>query len=62
MSETKKIRVTMSVEVPKPPNFVTTSAGKIPVSELTDDAITELGKAWTERLRERAAEQRQINE
>ena len=37
----------MSVTLPMLPNFVQTSAGKVGVEMLTDEALKQLGEEWT---------------
>lgn len=44
---TKTLAVTMSVTIPMLPNYVQTSAGKVGVEMLTDDALRQLGAEWT---------------
>jgi hypothetical protein len=57
-STARKLSVKMSVVVPRVPNFLFTSDGKVPLSALTEDGLRELGAAWTEALVARADEQR----
>ena len=48
----------MTVEIPKVPNFVRTSTGRVAVGEMTYAAILSLGKAWTRNLLANADKQR----
>ncbi len=52
------LTVKMDVTVPMLPNFVFTSAGKVGVEMLTDEALKQLGAAWTEALIRHAQERR----
>jgi hypothetical protein len=53
-----KIKVTMTIELPKPPNFLRDSDGRVvPLCAITDDGLRMIGKQWTEALIARAAEQ-----
>jgi hypothetical protein len=49
-----KIEIKLDVEVPKVPNFLITPAGTVPIYAVTEDALRQLGAAWTEALVERA--------
>lgn len=44
----------VKAELPSVPNFVQIAAlgskGKLPISDLTDEQLRELGAAWTEKL------------
>lgn len=55
----RKLSVKLSVIVPRVPNFLMTSDGKVPLSALTEEGLRELGEAWTDALIVRAAEQRE---
>ncbi len=37
-------------EIPIVPNFLKTENGQVPISAVTEEALRELGKAWTEQL------------
>ena len=53
------LRVTADVECPRVPNFLRMTDGQtLPVSAVDEDGLRRIGEAWTERLIERAAEQR----
>lgn len=54
----QKIAVTMTLIVPRVPNFVFTSAGKISVGELSDEDLARVGERWTEALIDNAKRQR----
>ncbi len=47
----KVLTVSMSVEIPRVPNFLRTSDGKtVPLYAVTEDGLRELGKQWIENL------------
>jgi hypothetical protein len=54
----RTLSVKMSVAVPKVPNYIFTTEGRVPLSALTDEGLRELGAVWTEQLIQRANEQR----
>lgn len=60
MGEKLVVSVSCGVLVPTVPNYVRLigSSAAIDVGELTDDALREVGKRWTEALLERAAKRR----
>lgn len=55
----RKIQVEAEVEVPKVPNFLRMSDGKmLPVSAVSEDSLRKIGRLWIEALIERSIEQR----
>ena len=55
----------MQLEVPRVPNFIMRpggpEAGKVALSELSEESLRYIGNAWTDELVARAAEQRGQN-
>lgn len=59
MKRTTTITLAEEINLPRPPNFLTTTDGRtVPVAAFTEEALRQLGAAWTEALVERAREQR----
>ena len=43
-----RVQIKMTVEIPTVPNYLKTGDGKsVPLCSLTDEALKELGAAWT---------------
>lgn len=54
----KTIKVKLSVECPKVPNYLRTSDGQtVPICAVEDDGLREIGKQWTDDLIARSKEQ-----
>lgn len=52
-------QVKVDFQVPQVPNFIKLANGSsLAVQHFTDDGLREIGRLWTERLIERAAQQR----
>jgi len=45
-----QINIKINCEVPLVPNFLKTENGSVPISAVTEEALLELGAAWTEAL------------
>ncbi len=43
-------QIKIKCEVPLTPNFLKTENGQVPISAVTEEALRELGAAWTEQL------------
>ncbi len=54
-----KIKITIECEVPLVPNFLKTPAGQVPIQAVTEEALRELGKQWTEALVMKARQKRE---
>lgn len=61
----RKVAVYATVQIPRVPNFLILSgegggesAGKLPLSALSEEELDAIGCAWIEALKERAREQR----
>lgn len=48
------VEVKIECEIPTVPNFLKTSSGVVPLYAITEEALRQLGAAWTEMLVERA--------
>lgn len=53
-----KIQIKIECEVPIVPNFLKTANGQVPITAVTEEALRELGKQWTEALVMKARQQR----
>jgi len=53
------LTVKATVVIPAVPSSFDTAAGKVPLSAFDDEGLTEIAKAWTANLLERAAGQRE---
>lgn len=58
MSQTKKVTITMTVDVPRVPNYVRTPGGRVAVGEMPEEDLRALAHAWTENLLANAERQR----
>lgn len=59
--QTSHLKIGMFIEVPMVPNFVRLKGAKemtFPIHRMTDNEIKELGSQWTEKLLERARQNR----
>jgi hypothetical protein len=56
-----QVQIKIECEVPTVPNFLETVNGQVPISAVTEEALRELGKQWTEALVMRARQQRTDN-
>lgn len=55
-----KLSTMVEIRIPRPPNFLHVILGgvSIPISDLTDAQLREVGEAWTDALIKRAQEMR----
>lgn len=54
-----KIQIKIECEVPLVPNFLKTPNGQVPIHAVTEEALRELGKQWTEALVMKARQKRE---
>ncbi len=59
---TKTLVITATVQIPQGPNFLryADDSGALPLSAFSDDDLRRVGRAMTENLLTRAAEQRKL--
>lgn len=48
----------IQINIPKPPNFISTDYKTIPIENFTDDELRDIGKEWTENLVKNAQDRR----
>lgn len=53
-----QIQIKIDCEIPQIPNFLKTASGQVPITAVTEEALKELGKQWTEALVMRARQMR----
>lgn len=51
-------QIKIDCEIPIIPNYLKTSNGQVPISAVTEEALKQLGAAWTEQLIMRARQLR----
>lgn len=54
----KIINVTTEVQIPQVPNYLHSAAGLLPIEDIAEDGLREIGKMWTEELIEHAKKRR----
>lgn len=52
------IDIKIDCEIPQVPNFLKTSNGQVPITAVTEEALKQLGAAWTKALIMRARQMR----
>ena len=53
-----EIQIKIQCECPQVPNYLMTPNGKVPITAVTEEALKQLGAAWTEALIMRARQMR----
>lgn len=60
-------RITVQVQIPRLPNYLTTLTGDVPsgmrvdVSDMSDEEIQAIGEEWTKMLKVHAAQRREAH-